>query len=109
MGDLAVGIGFDGGKFFADFCHSPLLARGEGRVINEQSMRGLAAEVRERGLARLIAELADAVRDEDFGLRGRQRGDHSAREVVAEAPILDKAQGPTARRILQQHVSALLP
>jgi putative addiction module CopG family antidote len=34
------------------------LARGEGRVITEESMRELAAEVRERGRARLIAELA---------------------------------------------------
>lgn len=35
------------------------IARGEGRVITEQSMRDLAAEVRERGRARLIAELAN--------------------------------------------------
>jgi putative addiction module CopG family antidote len=34
------------------------LARGEGRVITPESMRDLAAEVRERGRARLIAELA---------------------------------------------------
>src|ERR1039457_41678 len=34
------------------------LARGEGRVITQESMRELAAEVRERGRARLIAELA---------------------------------------------------
>jgi len=33
------------------------LARGEGRVITQESMRELAAEVRERGRARLIAEL----------------------------------------------------
>ena len=36
------------------------LARGEGRVITQESMRELAAEVRDRGRARLIAELADA-------------------------------------------------
>jgi putative addiction module CopG family antidote len=36
------------------------LARGEGRVITPESMRELVAEVRERGRARLIAELADA-------------------------------------------------
>ena len=36
------------------------LARGEGRVITQESMRELAAEVKERGRARLIAELADA-------------------------------------------------
>ena len=36
------------------------LARGEGRVITQESMRKLAAEVRERGRARLIAELAQA-------------------------------------------------
>ena len=36
------------------------LARGEGRAITEESMRGLAAEVRNRGRARLIADLADA-------------------------------------------------
>jgi Arc/MetJ-type ribon-helix-helix transcriptional regulator len=36
------------------------LARGEGRVITQGSMRELAAEVRERGRARLIAELATA-------------------------------------------------
>lgn len=36
------------------------IARGEGRVITEQSMRELAAEVRERGRARLIAELANS-------------------------------------------------
>jgi Arc/MetJ-type ribon-helix-helix transcriptional regulator len=35
------------------------LARGEGRAITQESMRELAAEVRERGRARLIAELAD--------------------------------------------------
>jgi putative addiction module CopG family antidote len=34
------------------------LARGEGRVITQESMRELASEVRERGRARLIAELA---------------------------------------------------
>jgi hypothetical protein len=34
------------------------LARGEGRVITQDSARELAAEVRERGRARLIAELA---------------------------------------------------
>jgi Arc/MetJ-type ribon-helix-helix transcriptional regulator len=34
------------------------LARGEGRSITEESMRALSAEVRERGRARLIAELA---------------------------------------------------
>lgn len=34
------------------------LARGEGRVITRESMRELAAEVRERGRARLIADLA---------------------------------------------------
>jgi Arc/MetJ-type ribon-helix-helix transcriptional regulator len=36
------------------------IARGEGRVITQESMRELAAEVRERGRARLIAELANA-------------------------------------------------
>ena len=36
------------------------LARGEGRVITQESMRALAAEVKERGRARLIAELAQA-------------------------------------------------
>ena len=36
------------------------LARGEGRVITEDSMRELAAEVRDRGRACLIAELANA-------------------------------------------------
>lgn len=35
------------------------LARGEGRVITEDSMRKLASEVRARGRARLIAELGD--------------------------------------------------
>jgi Arc/MetJ-type ribon-helix-helix transcriptional regulator len=35
------------------------LARGEGRVITQESMRELASEVRDRGRARLIAELAD--------------------------------------------------
>jgi Arc/MetJ-type ribon-helix-helix transcriptional regulator len=35
------------------------LARGEGRAITQESMRELAGEVRERGRARLIAELAD--------------------------------------------------
>jgi len=34
------------------------LARGEGRVITQESMRELAAEVKERGHARLIAELS---------------------------------------------------
>ena len=36
------------------------LARGEGRVITPESMRELAAEVRDRGRARLLAELAAA-------------------------------------------------
>lgn len=34
------------------------LARGEGRVVTEESVRDLAAEVKERGRARLLAELA---------------------------------------------------
>ena len=34
------------------------LARGEGRTITQESMRDLAAEVRDCGRARLIAELA---------------------------------------------------
>jgi hypothetical protein len=37
------------------------LARGEGREITPESMRELAAEVRVRGRARLIAELARTV------------------------------------------------
>lgn len=32
------------------------LARGEGRVITQESMRSLAAEVKRRGRARLAAE-----------------------------------------------------
>jgi Arc/MetJ-type ribon-helix-helix transcriptional regulator len=36
------------------------LARGEGREITQESMRELSAEVRARGRARLIAELAQA-------------------------------------------------
>jgi putative addiction module CopG family antidote len=36
------------------------LARGEGRAITRESMRELAAEVKERGRARLIAQLANA-------------------------------------------------
>jgi len=36
------------------------LARGEGREITQESMRELSAEVKERGRARLIAELAKA-------------------------------------------------
>ena len=33
------------------------LARGEGRIITQESMRQLANEVKERGRARLLAEL----------------------------------------------------
>jgi Arc/MetJ-type ribon-helix-helix transcriptional regulator len=33
------------------------LARGEGRVITQESMQQLASEVKERGRARLLAEL----------------------------------------------------
>ena len=33
------------------------LARGEGRIITPESMRQLAQEVKERGRARLLAEL----------------------------------------------------
>jgi putative addiction module CopG family antidote len=33
------------------------LARGEGRVITNESMQALANEVKERGRARLLAEL----------------------------------------------------
>jgi putative addiction module CopG family antidote len=36
------------------------LARGVGREITQESMRELSAEVKERGRARLIAELARA-------------------------------------------------
>ena len=36
------------------------LARGEGRPITQESMQELSAEVRARGRARLIAELARA-------------------------------------------------
>jgi Arc/MetJ-type ribon-helix-helix transcriptional regulator len=36
------------------------LARGEGREITQESMRTLSAEVKARGRARLIAELAQA-------------------------------------------------
>lgn len=35
------------------------LANGEGRVITEDTVRELSAQVRERGRARLIAELAN--------------------------------------------------
>jgi Arc/MetJ-type ribon-helix-helix transcriptional regulator len=35
------------------------LARGEGRIITQESMRELAAEVKERSRACLIAQLAD--------------------------------------------------
>jgi len=34
------------------------LARGEGRVITDESIRELVAEVKERGRARLLAELS---------------------------------------------------
>lgn len=33
------------------------LARGEGRIITQDSMRQLASEVKERGRARLLAQL----------------------------------------------------
>jgi Arc/MetJ-type ribon-helix-helix transcriptional regulator len=36
------------------------LARGEGRAITRESMRELASEVKERGRARLVAELGHA-------------------------------------------------
>jgi Arc/MetJ-type ribon-helix-helix transcriptional regulator len=36
------------------------IARAEGRVITQDSMRELAAEVKERGRARLLAELASS-------------------------------------------------
>jgi Arc/MetJ-type ribon-helix-helix transcriptional regulator len=36
------------------------LARGEGREITQRSMRDLSAEVKERGRARLVAELAQS-------------------------------------------------
>ena len=36
------------------------IARGEGRIITEESMRELSAEIGERGRARLIAELAQS-------------------------------------------------
>jgi Arc/MetJ-type ribon-helix-helix transcriptional regulator len=34
------------------------LARGDGRVVTQESMRQLAAEVKERGRGRLLAQLA---------------------------------------------------
>jgi hypothetical protein len=34
------------------------LARGEGRVITQESMRELASDVKQRGRARLMAELS---------------------------------------------------
>jgi putative addiction module CopG family antidote len=36
------------------------LARGEGRVLTQESVRELAGEVKERGRARLLAELMTA-------------------------------------------------
>ena len=36
------------------------IARGEGRVITKDSMRELAAEVKERGRARLLAEFVSS-------------------------------------------------
>lgn len=36
------------------------LARGEGRVITQESMRTLAGQVRERGRSRLMAESDNA-------------------------------------------------
>ncbi len=36
------------------------IARGEGRVITKDSMRELTAEVKERGRARLLAELVSS-------------------------------------------------
>lgn len=33
------------------------IGRGEGRVLNEDSVRQIAAEIKERGRARLLAEL----------------------------------------------------
>ena len=45
------------------------LARGEGREITPESMRQLSAEVRERGSARLIADLAN---DRSWRRVGRQ-------------------------------------
>ncbi len=38
------------------------LARGEGRVITQESMQQLAQEVKERGRARLLAELNPTLR-----------------------------------------------
>jgi hypothetical protein len=37
-------------------------ARGEGRIITQESMRELAGEVKQRGRARLAAEQASAIR-----------------------------------------------
>ena len=37
------------------------LARGEGRVITQESVRDLAAEVKQRGRARLAAERATKI------------------------------------------------
>ena len=36
------------------------LSRGEGRAISQESMRQLASEIKERGRARLIAELSNS-------------------------------------------------
>src|ERR1017187_6092077 len=59
------------------------LSRGEGRVITQESIGALAAEVRERGRARLIDSItgrffflttfpfAGRARDEDFGAGSR--------------------------------------
>jgi len=38
------------------------LARGEGRIITQESMRELAAEVKQRGRARLAGEPSNVVR-----------------------------------------------
>jgi hypothetical protein len=38
------------------------LARGEGRVMTQESVRQLAQEVKERGRARLLAELSTDTR-----------------------------------------------
>ena len=50
-------------EFLAALDHSRAsLARGEGREITQESMQALAAEVKERGRARLIAQLANTRR-----------------------------------------------
>jgi Arc/MetJ-type ribon-helix-helix transcriptional regulator len=73
------------------------LARGEGRAITEESMRELAAEVRERGRALPIAQLANAYRWPTVYLKLERRSGHAIKHPPDLETLINKRLSSAAR------------